>query len=83
MQKNVAPPQADTVLKQSKDGPNVQLKIIKDNLRKDLLSDKKPDEGGYDSDAREFDDFAKNIAKRTPNKRPSIHSIEWTPSTRR
>ncbi|KAF2642309.1 hypothetical protein P280DRAFT_396540 [Massarina eburnea CBS 473.64] len=69
----------DTVLKQSNDGPNLQLKITKDDLRKDLLSDKNPDEGGYDPDAEVLDDIAKNIVKKTP-KRPSIHSIDWSPS---
>jgi hypothetical protein len=73
----------DTVLKQPNDGPNPQLKITKDDLRKDLLSDKKPDEGGYDSDAEVLDDIAKNIGKKSPGKRPSVHSIEWTPSTTR
>ncbi|KAF1960048.1 hypothetical protein CC80DRAFT_523249 [Byssothecium circinans] len=71
---------ADTVLKQSSHGPNLQLKITKDDLRKDLLSDKKPDEGGYDPDAEVMDDIAKNIGKRVP-KRPSIRSIDWSPST--
>ncbi|KAF2690611.1 hypothetical protein K458DRAFT_398625 [Lentithecium fluviatile CBS 122367] len=79
--KNAAPAADDTVLKQSNDGPNLQLKITKDDLKKDLLSDKKPAEGGYDSDAEVLDDIAKNIGKKSPSKRPSVHSIEWTPST--
>ncbi|CAN9319646.1 unnamed protein product [Alternaria alternata] len=53
----------DTVVKQLKD-PNQQLRITKHDLRKDLLSDKKPDEGGYDSDAEVLDDIAKNIGKK-------------------
>jgi hypothetical protein len=73
----------DTVVRQVKDGPNHQLQITKDDLRKDLLSDKKPDEGGYDSDAEMLDDIAKNIGKKSPNKRPSIHSVDWMPSTGR
>lgn len=72
-----------TVIKHSKHDPKAQLNITKDNLRKDLLSDKKPDEGGYDSDAEVLDDVARNIGKKTPNKRPSIHSVDWTPSTNR
>jgi hypothetical protein len=52
-------------------------------LRKDLLSDKKPEEGGYDSDAEMLDDIAKNIGKKSPGKRPSIHSIDWNHSTGR
>ncbi|KAH7084629.1 hypothetical protein BKA63DRAFT_402272 [Paraphoma chrysanthemicola] len=63
--------------------PNRQLRITKDDLRKDLLSDKRPAEGGYDSDAEVLDDIARNIGKKTPGKRPSIHSVEWSPSTAR
>ncbi|KAL1797169.1 hypothetical protein ACET3X_003775 [Alternaria dauci] len=70
----------DTVVKQLKD-PNQQLQITKDDLRKDLLSDKKPDEGGYDSDAEVLDDIAKNIGKKSPSKRPSIRSVDWTATT--
>jgi hypothetical protein len=73
----------DTVVRQVKDGPNQQLQITKEDLRKDLLSDKKPDEGGYDSDAEMLDDIAKNIGKKSPSKRPSIHSVDWTASTGR
>ncbi|KAL1612371.1 hypothetical protein SLS60_000597 [Paraconiothyrium brasiliense] len=72
---------SDTVIKQNKVGHNVQVQVTKDHLRKDLLSDKRRDEGGYDSDAQVLDDIAKNIGKKTPSKRPSIHSIDWTPST--
>jgi hypothetical protein len=73
----------DTVVKQRRNGPNPQLQITKDDLRKHLLSDKKPDEGGYDSDAEMLDDIAKNIVKKSPSKRPSIHSVDWTTSTGR
>ena len=73
----------DTVLRQVKDGPRQQLQITKDDLRKDLLSDKTPDEGGYDSDAEMIDDIAKNIGKKSPSKRPSLHSVDWTTSTGR
>ncbi|KAF1940618.1 hypothetical protein EJ02DRAFT_513030 [Clathrospora elynae] len=79
--KTINTEQPDTVVKQLRDGPNQQLNITKDDLRKDLLSDKKPDEGGYDSDAEVLDDIAKNIGKKTPSKRPSIHSVDWTTST--
>ncbi|CAN9255500.1 unnamed protein product [Alternaria alternata] len=72
----------DTVVKQLKD-PNQQLRITKHDLRKDLLSDKKPDEGGYDSDAEVLDDIAKNIDKKPLSKRPSIRSIDWTTTTGR
>ncbi|KAJ4294485.1 hypothetical protein N0V90_008176 [Kalmusia sp. IMI 367209] len=81
--KEIATQAPDTVVKQQKGGPNSQVKITKDDLRKDLLSDKRPDEGGYDSDAKVLGDIARNIGKKTPNKRPSIHSIDWTPSTAR
>jgi len=72
----------DTVVKQLKD-PNQQLRITKHDLRKDLLSDKKPDEGGYDSDAEVLDDIAKNIGKKPLSKRPSIRSVNWTTTTGR
>lgn len=80
--KNASPANA-TVLKQPHDGPNLQLKLTKEDLRKDLLSDQKPDQGGYDSDAVVLDDIARNIGRKSPSKRPSVHSIEWTPSTMR
>jgi hypothetical protein len=73
----------DTVIKRSNEEPKQQLKVTKEDLRKDLLSDKKPAEGGYDSDAEVLDDVARNIGKKTPNKRPSIHSVDWSPSTGR
>jgi hypothetical protein len=73
----------DTVVKRTNENPKQQLKVTKDDLRKDLLSDKKPAEGGYDSDAEVLDDVARNIGKKTPNKRPSIHSVDWSPSTGR
>jgi hypothetical protein len=72
----------DTVVKQLKD-PNQQLRITKHDLRKDLLSDKKPDEGGYDSDAEVLDDIAKNIGKKPLSKRPRIRSVDWTTTTGR
>ncbi|KAF2833429.1 hypothetical protein CC86DRAFT_400052 [Ophiobolus disseminans] len=71
----------DTVVKHSIEQSKHQLKVTKDDLRKDLLSDKKPDEGGYDSDAEVLDDVARNIGKKTPSKRPSIHSVDWAPSS--
>ncbi|RAR12516.1 hypothetical protein DDE82_000227 [Stemphylium lycopersici] len=71
----------DTVIKQQKHKPKQQLHITKEDLRKDLLSDKKPDEGGYDSDAEVLDDVARNIGKRSPTKRPSIHSVDWVTSS--
>jgi hypothetical protein len=75
---------SDTMLKHSKDGPNTQLNITKNNIRKDLLTDKKSlsDFCVYDPDAEILDDVAKNIGKRTL-KRPSIHSIDWSPSAGR
>jgi hypothetical protein len=72
-----------TIVKISKDDAKQQLKITKDDLRKDLLSDKKPDEGGYDSDAELLDDLAKNLGKKTPSKRASIHNVNWSPSAGR
>ena len=81
--KKAADEELGTVVKQLRDNPNQQLNVTKDDLRKHLLSNKKPDEGGYDSDAEMLDDIASNIGKKTPSKRPSIHSIDWTPSTGR
>lgn len=81
--KDHATPASDTAVKQSQGGPNLQIRITKENLRKDLLSNKRRDEGGYDSDAHDLDDIARNIGKKTTNKRPSLHSINWTSSTAR
>ena len=65
--------------KKPQDGQPLNAKVAKaDLLRKDLLSDKSRDEGGYDSDAQILDDIAKKIGKRTPSKRTSLHSIEWS-----
>jgi hypothetical protein len=75
--------EADTVIKHADEQSKQQLRVTKDDLRKDLLSDKRPDEGGYDSDAEVLDDVARNIGKKTPNKRPSIHSVDWAPSSGR
>ncbi|KAI1562396.1 hypothetical protein PtrEW7m1_010955 [Pyrenophora tritici-repentis] len=72
-----------TVVKQSQHGPLQPLHVTKGALKKDLLSDRKPDQGGYDSDAEVLDDIARNISKKLPTKRPSIHSIDWTTSTGR
>lgn len=81
--RKAADPNSDTVAKQNKGSPNLQVKSAKEDLKKDLLTDKRPDEGGYDSDAQVLDDIARNIGKKTPNKRASIHSIDWTISTGR
>jgi hypothetical protein len=73
----------NTVVRQPRDPANEQLNITKHDLRKDLLSDKGPEEGGYDSDAEVLDDVAKNVGKKAPSKRPSVHSIDWSPSAGR
>lgn len=75
--------ESSTVIKQPREGPSRLFNITKNDLQKDLLSDKKPDEGGYDPDAEILDDIARKIGKKSPGKRPSIHRIEWTPSTSR
>ncbi|KAH7125703.1 hypothetical protein B0J11DRAFT_568442 [Dendryphion nanum] len=69
----------DTVVKFPRAGPNLQLKITKDDLRKDLLSDKRPADGGYDPDAEVLDDVARKVGKQA-SKRPSLHSIDWASS---
>ncbi|KAH6639340.1 hypothetical protein C7974DRAFT_129392 [Boeremia exigua] len=71
----------DTVVKISKIEATQQLQITKHDLRKDLLSDKKPDQGGYDSDAEILGVLARNAGKKTPSKRASIHTVRWSPST--
>ncbi|KAH7094275.1 hypothetical protein FB567DRAFT_552 [Paraphoma chrysanthemicola] len=77
--KKVDNKESATVVKHEE--PNRQLRVTKDDLRKDLLSDKRPAQGGYDSDAQVLDDIARNIGRKTPGKRPSIHSVDWSPST--
>lgn len=73
----------DTVVRTSKDEAKQQLNVTTHDLCKNLLSDKKPDEGGYDSDAEMLHDLARNVGKKTPSKRASIHSVNWSPSTGR
>jgi hypothetical protein len=70
----------ETIVKAPHEAPHLQGKITKSDLRKDLLSDRLPEEGGYDPDAEELDDIARRVAKKPSSKRPSLHSIEWTPS---
>lgn len=70
----------NTVIKHTMRGPKHQPNIKKTYLRDNLLSDKDSAEGGYDSDAKVLDDIAEHIGKKIPGKRPSIHSIDWTPS---
>lgn len=81
--KKVNSREPETVIIHSQQYPKQQLNITKDDLRTDLLSNKKPAEGGYDSDAEVLDDIARNIGKKISSKRPSIHSVEWSPSTAR
>jgi hypothetical protein len=73
----------DTVIGQPKRGPKQQLQVTKQELRHNLLSNKNADEGGYDSDAQVLDDISRNVSKRSPNKRPSIHSVDWVTSSGR
>jgi hypothetical protein len=73
----------NTVVRQHRGQPDGQLKITKHDLRKDLLSDKGPEEGGYDADAEVLDDVAKNVGKKVSGKRQSVHSINWSASTSR
>ncbi|OCK75268.1 hypothetical protein K432DRAFT_176158 [Lepidopterella palustris CBS 459.81] len=73
--------ESGTVIKIARQGANIDIQITKQDLRNDLLSDKGPEEGGYDSDAEVLDDIVKRLGKKTPTKRTSLHSIEWSPST--
>jgi hypothetical protein len=68
----------DAVMKTPIQGPKLQLKITKADLRKDLLSDKKPEDGGYDPDAEILDDIAQQMGRKAISKRPSVRSIDWT-----
>ena len=70
-----------TVIKISGRGPNTDVKITKEDLRNDLLSHKKPEEGGCDPDAEVLDDIVKRLERKIPTKRTSIHSIEWNASS--
>lgn len=73
----------ETVMKAPRNHAKQQLKVTKDDLRMNLLSSKRPDEGGYDLDAEILDDLVRNIGKKTPCQRASIHSINWSRSSRR
>ncbi|KAL5113220.1 hypothetical protein ACEQ8H_008915 [Pleosporales sp. CAS-2024a] len=79
--KRVAADQPHTMIKHTPASPRHALGVPQDDLPNDLLSDKKPAEGGYDPDAEVLDIVARNVAKGTPSKRPSIHSIDWAPSS--
>ncbi|KAF2018218.1 hypothetical protein BU24DRAFT_479598 [Aaosphaeria arxii CBS 175.79] len=70
----------DTVLRKPHDGPNLQLKITKEDLRRNLLTDKGRSEGGYDSDAEVLEGIARRIG-RPVSKRTSLHSIDWASKT--
>jgi hypothetical protein len=72
-----------TVVKTPNVGPHAHFKPTKEDLRRNLLSDKEPEEGGYDSDAKVLNDVAKQIGGKSPSKRPSVHDIQWTPSLAR
>ena len=73
----------NTVVRQPKGQADGQLRITKQDLRKDLLSDRGPEEGGYDADAEVLDDVARNVGKKASGKRRSVHSINWSVSTGR
>jgi hypothetical protein len=70
-----------TVVKNTKTGAKLDLKITSEDLKKDLLSDLGLAEGGYDDDALELDDVVKKLGRKTPPRRLSIHSVEWTTPT--
>ena len=70
-----------TVIKIRRQGLNTDVKITKEDLRNDLLSHKKPEEGGCDPDAEVLDDIVKRLERKIPTKRTSIHSIEWNASS--
>ena len=66
-----------TVIKISRQGLDTDVKTTKEDLRNDLLSHKKLEEGGYGPDAEGMDDIVKRLERKTPTKTTSIHSIEW------
>ncbi|KAF2809427.1 uncharacterized protein BDZ99DRAFT_531730 [Mytilinidion resinicola] len=70
-----------TVVKSAVSGANLEVKITKEDLKKNLLSSRSPDEGGYDDDALELDDVVRKLGRKTPTRRLSIHSVEWTTPT--
>ncbi|KAF2275236.1 uncharacterized protein EI97DRAFT_81866 [Westerdykella ornata] len=59
---------------------NLQVNITGSDIRNNLLSHGPPEEGGYDPDAEVLDDVQPQV-RSTPSKRPSVHSILWTPSS--
>lgn len=70
-----------TVIKISRQGLDTDVRITKEDLRNDLLSHKKPEEGSYDPDAEVLDDIVKRLERKTPTKRTSIHNIKWNASS--
>ena len=65
----------------NENGQGAVIKITKEDLRNDLLSHKKPEEGGCDPDAEVLDDIVKRLERKIPTKKTSIHSIEWNTSS--
>lgn len=67
----------NTVIKQQKRASKHQLQITKEELRNNLLSNKRQNQGGYNPDAQVLNNATKNISRKSPGKRPSIHSVDW------
>lgn len=61
-------------------GPKPLVNITGADIRNNLLSDGPPEEGGYDPDAELIQDAGPQV-RRTPSKRPSLRSIQWTSSS--
>ncbi|USP76722.1 uncharacterized protein yc1106_03996 [Curvularia clavata] len=67
----------NTVIRQQKRASKHQIQITKEALRNNLLANKKPNQRGNDSDAQVLNNTARNIDRKSPGKRPSIHSVDW------
>lgn len=70
-----------TVIKISRQGLDTDVKVTKEDLRNDLLSHKKPEEGSYEPDAEVLDDIVQRLERKTPVKRTNIYNIEWNASS--
>lgn len=75
--KGVAKSKSGFLKKSERAGNDNDIQTKKQSLRKNLLSAKPPEEGGYDADAEMLDDIVKRLSKAPSSQRTSIHTVEW------
>lgn len=73
----------DSIVRQPKIIQSQPPNIPRANLKTVLRSERNIHGSEYDADAVIIDDIGKRLEKKPLVSRPSIHSIDWTPSTNR